>query len=57
MKFRKFAIAHPRHSVENPKQPTQMGMFGVSAELFLAAMLLAIGVHFITSPLNLVDVV
>lgn len=50
MNPRKFAAARLRHDADHQKQPSQLGMFGVSAELFLAAMLLAIGVHFIMTP-------
>ena len=36
-----------RKQSDDPKQPSQLGMFMVSMELLVAAMLLAIGVHFL----------
>lgn len=44
---RKFALARQHRNPNQPKPPPEMGMFAVSAEIFVAAMLLAIGMHFL----------
>ena len=48
MNPRQLAIGRHRHDMARAHQPSSLGMFMVSMELLVAAMLLAIGVHFLT---------
>ncbi|OAV62895.1 hypothetical protein [Enteractinococcus helveticum] len=48
MSPRQFAIGRHRHDTDTASQPSSLGMFMVSMELLVAAMLLAIGIHFLT---------
>ena len=48
MSPRQFALGRHRHDTNASHQPSSLGMFMVSMELLVAAMLLAIGVHFLT---------
>ncbi|HEY4536609.1 MAG TPA: hypothetical protein VIG71_11665 [Enteractinococcus sp.] len=44
----RFALPRYRKLSDHPREPSELGMFMVSMEIFVAAMLLAIGVHFLT---------
>ena len=50
MNPRKFTITRQEHYSNNRQEGTELGMFMVSAELLVVAMLLAVGVHFIMLP-------
>ncbi len=43
----RFALPRYRKLSDHPREPSELGMFMVSMELLVAAMLLAIGVHFL----------
>ena len=43
----RIALPGFRKQSDHPKEPSQLGMFMVSMELLVAAILLAIGVHFL----------
>ncbi|HJF13874.1 MAG TPA: hypothetical protein K8V32_03595 [Enteractinococcus helveticum] len=48
MNPRQFAIGRHRHNSDTARQPSSLGMFMVSMELLVAAMLLAISIRFLT---------
>ena len=50
MNPRKFTITRQEHFANHRQEGTELGMFAVSAELLMVAMLLAVGVHFIMTP-------
>lgn len=47
---REFVLGRHRQEPRAAREPSTLGMFMVSMELLVAAMLLAIGVHFLMAP-------